>query len=352
MSTVDYISAPTIALLGRGAFSEVSLKKVSLSSSSSSSIPHHLVAVKHFVRQDAILAGRVDRILAEKKALELLKTDDLPTYCVKLIDTYKNEMTLGFVYEPIFGGTLSQHISLQTRLSISTVQIYSAELIAALHHLGCLGIMHRDIKSKNILLDSRGHLKLGDFGSSKLLEPIFPRSTVIGSQGLSSSSSSKSFSKYDDEDDVPPVSPAQIALNKAGVKSFDEMQKAFTFIGTEYSMAPEVLSRKDKKPKGSEGYSYPVDYWSLGILILEMLIGNSFINYAPLEARSARAMKIDELSSIAGADIGGQHAATLVRALLEDDPRRRLIAADFTAISIHPFFDSIDWIRIIEGDQI
>ncbi len=109
----DYIWLDSVAVLGRGAFAEVSLKRLKNESDKRElglepdAAP--LIAVKHIVRQDAVLAGRVDRILIEKKALDLIRNSEgtMKNYCVRLLDTYKNEITLGFVYEPVYGGKVS-----------------------------------------------------------------------------------------------------------------------------------------------------------------------------------------------------------------------------------------------------
>ncbi len=109
----EYIWLDTVAVLGRGAFAEVSLKKLKVDKEKidlgldASAAP--LIAVKHIVRQDAVLAGRADRILNEKRVLDLIRNSnrEIKNFCVRLLDTYKNEITLGFVYEPVYGGKLS-----------------------------------------------------------------------------------------------------------------------------------------------------------------------------------------------------------------------------------------------------
>ena len=106
---------------------------------------------------------RSERIVAEKRVMEKLNS----LYILKLYSTFKDDTNLYFQLEVALGGSL--HKQLGADFSIVEAVAYAAELASALHHIGVLGCVHRDVKLNNCLLDAQGHLKLSDFGSSKLL---------------------------------------------------------------------------------------------------------------------------------------------------------------------------------------
>ena len=114
------------------------------------------------------------------------------------------------------GGELFFHLGKHGRFSERWAKLWAAEIILALEHLHCRGVVYRDLKPENILFDSEGHIKLADFG-----------------------------------------------LSKEGVN--DSTEGAHSFCGTPEYLAPEVLNRK--------GHGTAVDFWSLGMVLYEMLTG-------------------------------------------------------------------------------
>jgi serine/threonine protein kinase len=104
----------------------------------------------------------------------------------------------------------------EIRFSEERARFYAAEMILALQHLHDCGIIYRDLKPENVLLDSQGHLKITDFG-----------------------------------------------LSKAKLENKDSQTN--TFCGTPEYLAPEIIIGK--------GHSYSVDWWSLGMLLYEMISG-------------------------------------------------------------------------------
>jgi serine/threonine protein kinase len=148
-----------IGILGVGAFGSVKLRREENGS---------LVAVKIYNRVSA--GERSDRVIQEKTCLQRL-TLSSNKHIVKLFSTDKDDTNLYFVLEAALGGTLHRHVAQSWPSGLPIVQasrLY-AELIFALHHMHSLGVMHRDLKLNNCLLDSNGHLKIADFGSSKTI---------------------------------------------------------------------------------------------------------------------------------------------------------------------------------------
>lgn len=120
-----------------------------------------MTALKTYNRVESTC--RSERIFTEKLVMERLNSP----YILKLYRTYKDHANLYFQLEVALGGSL--HKQLQADFTIVEAVAYAAELASAIHHIGNLGCIHRDVKLNNCLLDAQGHLKLSDFGSSKLL---------------------------------------------------------------------------------------------------------------------------------------------------------------------------------------
>uniref|UniRef100_A0A1I7XH79 non-specific serine/threonine protein kinase n=1 Tax=Heterorhabditis bacteriophora TaxID=37862 RepID=A0A1I7XH79_HETBA len=170
------------------------------------------------------------------------------------------------------------------------VKFYLAELTLALEHLHSLGIVYRDLKPENILLDADGHIKVTDFGLSK--------------------------------------------------ESIDNEKKTYSFCGTIEYMAPEVINRR--------GHSTAADFWSLGVLMFEMLTG-----HLPFQGHDRK----DTMTQILKAKLTMPHflspeAQSLLRALFKRNAINRLGAgtAGIEEIKRHSFFASIDFNRLLNKE--
>jgi serine/threonine protein kinase len=136
--------------------------------------------------------------------------------------------------EAVLGGALHRHIKYHKSLSLETVRIYSSQLVSALLHLASLNCVHRDIKANNVLLTQHGHIKLCDFGQAIVLNYREDHTTLSG-------------------------------RNRNKLRS-TKSAKAYTLSGALHSMAPEMAA-------GSFGYDCKADWWSLGVLLYEMMTG-------------------------------------------------------------------------------
>jgi len=160
-------------------------------------------------------------------------------------------------------------------------KFFIAELVSALEHLHSLGIIHRDLKPENILIDCEGHIVLTDFGLSK--------------------------------------------------ESIDDDNRAKTYCGTLEYMAPEVI-------KG-ELYGKPADFWSIGILLYDMLCGKP-----PFQNKNKkRLMNIITTQKIKFPNYFMPNTESFVRGLTQKNPDDRFKIDDIKA---HPYFKTINWEKL------
>ena len=203
-------------------------------------------------------------------------------FLVKLYCAFQDQEHLYFVMEFIQGGELFFHLHREIRFDDEKTRFYIAELILVLNFLHKNKIIYRDIKPENILLDSDGHIKLTDFGLSRLCS---------GSD-----------------------------------------EKAYTICGTPYYIAPEVLEKN--------GYNNTVDWWSLGCLMYEMLNGRPLFNFNNNRLSLAEYKKQIVLPNNFSKD-----AKDLIIKLLDLDPNKRLGAGKhgFENLKKHKYFKDINW---------
>nr|XP_032834147.1 ribosomal protein S6 kinase alpha-3-like isoform X2 [Petromyzon marinus] len=207
-------------------------------------------------------------------------------FIVRLHYAFQTEGKLYLILDFLRGGDLFSRLSKEVMFTEEDVKFYLAELALALNHLHGVGIIYRDLKPENILLDEVGHIKLTDFGLSK--------------------------------------------------EAIDHEKKAYSFCGTVEYMAPEVVNRR--------GHGHAADWWSLGVLMFEMLTGT-----LPFQGRDRK----ETMAMILKAKLGmpqflSSDAQSLLRNLFKRNPTNRLGAGPdgVGEIKRHPFFSTIDWNKL------
>ncbi|KAI5188985.1 protein kinase X [Nematocida minor] len=206
-------------------------------------------------------------------------------FCVRLYSTFQDEKHLFLVMEYVPGGDLFFYMKEIVKFSIKRTRFYIAEILVALEGLHTLGIIYRDLKPENILLDEKGHIKLADFGSSKqLYEPI-----------------------------------------------------TWTLCGTPEYMAPELVMNR--------GHGFEVDFWSLGIVLYEMIVGRPPFYHAS-QVELCRLILLGHIKFPASVN---PVTRDLIKKLLQTDRKKRLgYKKGAKMIRNHPFFHDINW-GIIQG---
>lgn len=158
-----YFQAPDITdfhilkPISRGAFGKVFLgyKKTN---------PDRMYAIKVMKKSEMINKNMVSQVTNERNALALSKSP----FCVQLFYSLQSNHSVYLVMEYMVGGDLKSLLSVYGYFDESMAVFYTAEIILALQYLHNHGIIHRDLKPDNMLLSNKGHVKLTDFGLSRI----------------------------------------------------------------------------------------------------------------------------------------------------------------------------------------
>ncbi|XP_076872215.1 protein kinase C delta type-like, partial [Brachyhypopomus gauderio] len=255
-------------VLGMGGFGKVFLAELKGSEA--------WFAVKALKKDKVLKKKNVEYPMVEKRVLALAWDNPFLTH---LYSTFQTKEHLFFVMEYVNGGDLYFHLKLQRRFDLDRATFYAAEIVCGLQFLHGKGIIYRDLKLKNVLLNGDGHIKLADFGLCK--------ENVFG----------------------------------------DNL--ATSCCGTTYYMAPEIIL--DKR------YSFSVDWWSFGVLVYGMLIGkHPFTGDDKLKVYESILRGKPHLPlSITW------NARNMLKRLFKRDPSHRLGVVD--NIRGQPFFKNVNW---------
>nr|XP_034977246.1 serine/threonine-protein kinase N2 isoform X2 [Zootoca vivipara] len=242
---------------------------------------NEMFAIKALKKGDIVARDEVDSLMCEKRIFETVNSVRHP-FLVNLFACFQTNDHVCFVMEYAAGGDLMMHIHTDV-FSEPRAVFYAACVVLGLQYLHEHKIVYRDLKLDNLLLDTEGFVKIADFG-----------------------------------------------LCKEGMGFGD---RTSTFCGTPEFLAPEVLTETS--------YTRAVDWWGLGVLIYEMLVGESpfpgddeeevFDSIVNDEVRYPRFLSTEAIS--------------IMRRLLRRNPERRLGAGEKDAEDVkrHHFFRLIDW---------
>lgn len=168
ISTADFES---LAVIGRGAFGEVRLarrKTKDLSDPDNGQI----FALKSMKKEMMVIKNQVGHVKAERDALAKAETSN--RWLTSLHYSFTDESHLYMVMEFLPGGDLMSLLMKEDTFSETVTRFFMAEAAHAISCVHALGYIHRDIKPDNMLLDSRGHLKLTDLGLCKKVGEVSP----------------------------------------------------------------------------------------------------------------------------------------------------------------------------------
>lgn len=210
-----------LKVIGRGVMGKVMLVKHKIS--------QNLYALKSIHKQWILSHGHIHFTQSERAILAAFRDSfnmfmdndnkELSNFLIRLHASFQTETEIFYVLDYHSGGDLASILGQESRLGEAKAKFFAAEIAVGLGILHAHGIIYRDLKPENVLIDGRGHIVLTDFGVSKILKP----------------------------------------------PGCDGNAKTSTFCGTAEYLAPELL-------KG-EPYDQSVDWWTYGTMLYEMITG-------------------------------------------------------------------------------
>ena len=207
-----------------------------------------LYAMKITDKNELSRGGMLQYVLREQRLMVQLSSP----FVIRLFFSFQTIDRMYLVMEYANGGDVKQLIDEHGGLSEAWAKFYAAELVQALDYIQSCHIVHRDLKPENILIAASGHIKLADFGLSH-----------DGTDGTASNPTrSAPASATAQVAHEPPSLDAELApVTRRTLPG--RRSNRYSYVGTEDYMAPEIIS--------NVGYSFPVDWWSLGVCIYQFM---------------------------------------------------------------------------------
>ncbi|XP_047281068.1 serine/threonine-protein kinase 32C isoform X3 [Homo sapiens] len=224
-----------------------------------------MYAMKYMNKQQCIERDEVRNVFRELEILQEIEH----VFLVNLWYSFQDEEDMFMVVDLLLGGDLRYHLQQNVQFSEDTVRLYICEMALALDYLRGQHIIHRDVKPDNILLDERGHAHLTDFNIATIIK---------------------------------------------------DGERATALAGTKPYMAPEIFH---SFVNGGTGYSFEVDWWSVGVMAYELLRG-----WRPYDIHSSNAVEslvqLFSTVSVQYVPTWSKEMVALLRKLLTVNPEHRL----------------------------
>ncbi|XP_003275524.1 serine/threonine-protein kinase 32C isoform X1 [Nomascus leucogenys] len=224
-----------------------------------------MYAMKYMNKQQCIERDEVRNVFRELEILQEVEH----VFLVNLWYSFQDEEDMFMVVDLLLGGDLRYHLQQNVQFSEDTVRLYICEMALALDYLRGQHIIHRDVKPDNILLDERGHAHLTDFNIATIIK---------------------------------------------------DGERATALAGTKPYMAPEIFH---SFINGGTGYSFEVDWWSVGVMAYELLRG-----WRPYDIHSSNAVEslvqLFSTVSVQYVPTWSKEMVALLRKLLTVNPEHRL----------------------------
>ncbi|NWS70678.1 MAST4 kinase, partial [Crotophaga sulcirostris] len=252
-------------------------------------------AMKKINKQNLILRNQIQQAFVERDILTFAENP----FVVSMYCSFETRRHLCMVMEYVEGGDCATLLKNMGPLPVDMARMYFAETVLALEYLHNYGIVHRDLKPDNLLVTSMGHIKLTDFGLSK-----------VGLMSLTTNL----YEGHIEKD----------------AREFLDKQVC----GTPEYIAPEVILR--------QGYGKPVDWWAMGIILYEFLVGCvPFFGDTPEELFGQ--VISDEINWPEKDEAPPPDAQDLITLLLRQNPLERLGTGGAFEVKQHQFFRGLDW---------
>eukprot|EP00347_Sterkiella_histriomuscorum_P020775 403336510 len=232
-----------------------------------------------------------DMFEATKLEKDLLVRLNSPFF-VNLHYSFQSETKILFVMDFVRGGDLFMHLMNLGQFTEDSTRFIIAQLVLALGNLHSFSILYRDLKLENILINDNGYISMVDFGISKELD-------------------------------------------------FSTRERTYSVRGTPEYMAPDMLN--------SNGYSFPVDWWALGTITFEMLVGTPPF-YEDNQSMMFKKIMKQKLKFPSDVPLS-KDCRDFIEKLLHKDPTKRLGNNGYQDVIKHPFFNKIDF-QALQNKQL
>uniref|UniRef100_A0A7I4FUW0 non-specific serine/threonine protein kinase n=1 Tax=Physcomitrium patens TaxID=3218 RepID=A0A7I4FUW0_PHYPA len=292
--------------ISRGAFGRVFLARKCTTGD--------LFAIKVLRKADMIRKNAVESVKAERNILISARNP----FVVRFFYSFTCRDNLYLVMEYLNGGDMYSMLRNLGYLEESLARVYVAELVLALECLHSLGVVHRDLKPDNILIAHDGHIKLTDFGLSRV--------GLINSTDDLSGPATAGTMLMEESVKNQSLSPKHVHQRK--------IRQQRSAVGTPDYLAPEILLGTSHGPAA--------DWWSTGVILFEFLTG-----IPPFNAEYPQIIFDNILNRHipwpAVPEYMSHEAQDLIDKLLTEDPNERLGAKGAAEVKAHPFFKDINW---------
>ncbi|XP_054099469.1 serine/threonine-protein kinase 32C isoform X2 [Callithrix jacchus] len=246
-----------------------------------------MYAMKYMNKQQCIERDEVRNVFRELEILQEIEH----VFLVNLWYSFQDEEDMFMVVDLLLGGDLRYHLQQNVQFSEDTVRLYICEMALALDYLRAQHIIHRDVKPDNILLDERGHAHLTDFNIATIIK---------------------------------------------------DGERATALAGTKPYMAPEIFH---SFVNGGTGYSFEVDWWSVGVMAYELLRG-----WRPYDIHSSNAVEslvqLFSTVSVQYVPTWSKEMVALLRKLLTVNPEHRF--SSLREVQAAPALAGVRWDHLSE----
>lgn len=327
LSLEDFI---TVKVIGKGAFGEVRLVQKRDTGK--------IYAMKTLLKSEMYKKDQLAHVKAER---DVLAGSDSP-WVVSLYYSFQDAVNLYLIMEFLPGGDLMTMLIRWQIFTEDITRFYMAECVLAIEAIHQLGFIHRDVKPDNILIDIRGHIKLSDFGLSTGFHKTHDSSyykKLLEKENLSGSNTLNVPGKGGQgQRNSMMVDAIHLTMsNRQQMQTWRKSRRlmAYSTVGTPDYIAPEIFIH--------QGYGQECDWWSLGAIMFECLIGwPPFCSESPHE--TYRKIINWQESLMIPEDIHlSPEAESLIRSLLTSSDKRLGRHGGADEIKQHPFFRGVDW---------
>ncbi|CAH1423958.1 unnamed protein product [Lactuca virosa] len=308
-----------LTMIGKGAFGEVRICREKTTAT--------VYAMKKLKKSEMLRRGQVEHVKAERNLLAEVDSNCI----VKLYCSFQDNEYLYLIMEYLPGGDMMTLLMRKDTLTEDEARFYVAETVLAIESIHKHNYVHRDIKPDNLLLDRYGHLRLSDFGLCKPLDCSTLEETDFATGDHVSNSTGEGHS----------AAPKRTQQEQLQHWQKNRRTLAYSTVGTPDYIAPEVLLKK--------GYSLECDWWSLGAIMYEMLVGYPpFYSDDPMSTCRKIVHWKSHLKFPQEAQLSFEAKDLISRLLC--NVNHRLGSKGAHEIKVHPWFKGIDWDRIYHMD--